>query len=453
MHKVKNNYHYLLLFGFFIFMLAFHQFLFLLNTDDRIYSVIAHASLSDIIYFMKYHYHYCNGRTFIHLVHLFILKFDVFLWRIVNPIVLSLTAFLTAKLMSDKHSFKKALLFSVIAMFSVGAGIMGKSVFWVTGSSNYLLPAALLLTLFCIVKYKKAEWLIPILSLLCGATTEQYGFITVSLFALLIIKQKIFDKQKISAVYILSFFTSLAGFLTIALSPSVFERTYGSINALNNLSMITFTIWFKNKNMIPFVAFLVLTVSLSLIYFAKNKFEKLIAAFLVLAVICSYIISFLDLPVISGLAIWGFALSFILSIAIVSIKYYMAEKNFLPLISVFMGGGAQFMMAFSPRYSERTAVPSVFCFICFAVALLNHIFVKKDKIYNIIKCVVISSFILISLYNINGYIEFAQIQAIEKGTGKYSAVFSNEHSSRDDVDEIINEIHQTLIQEKAKRAK
>ncbi len=447
----KNNYPYFVFIVFITFLVVFFQFLFLNDVDDRVYSTVAKASLTDTLYFMEYHYNFCNGRTLMHLLLIFFLKFDVYLWRVICPLSFGLLIILSSMFVSyDKDSFKKSLLlFSVISLF-VSVDIYESTLFWATGSFNYVFPFLFLLLTLLLIKYKKCIYLIPVLGFMCGATTEQCGIISVFCFAMYIYYNSFVLKNKVKKTVILTLFTSIAGFFTVVLSPSVIARTYESNSSFfDKLSMIIFNLWFKSEGMMTFIILLMFVVSIKWFSLTRTKLNKWIVGFISFTMFLTLFLQYTSISVIAVLSQYAFLLLLLLGITVVCISCILREKNYYPLFSMLLGMGAQFMMAVSQRFSYRTTLPSIFCFIFFAVSVLidnDFLFSMKKKFLSIkIVLAIVSSLIII--FNIFGYLNLSAKQIDLLQEKKYTVSHFNSRQTREDVDKIIDECEKVRLEQ------
>ena len=439
----KNNYSYIVFTLITVFFVVFFQFLYLNNVDDRVYSTIAKSSFSDVLYFMEYHYNYCNGRTLMHLMLIFFLKFDVYLWRIVCPLSFCLLIVFSSMFISyDKKSFKKALfLFSVLSLF-VSVNVYETTLFWATGSFNYVFPFMFLLITLLLIKYKKFSYFVPVLGFLCGATTEQCGMISVFCFMMYVFYDSVVMKNKLNKSVVCTIMTSVCGLLTVVLSPSVIARTYESnSNFFDKLNMIFFSLWFKNESMSIFIIMITTVVSIYLFSLSKNKFGKLLVSIYSLSMFLSYFLQYTEIPLISVLTQYAFPVALFIGIGIVCVSCIKNKNDYYPLFSMLLGMGAQFMMAVSQRFSFRTTLPSVFCFVFFAVALLksNDLISFEVKKLKFVKGVLLVFLIVVITFNIFEYINLAKDQMELLSSGTYTTRHFSSPRTREDVDEIIDE--------------
>ena len=136
-----NHYGHFCLGLLFCFFLVYYQFLYLGFVDDLVYSTAAQASFSDFLHFMRYHYNYANGRTWVHVLLIAFLRFGVYPWRVFMPVCFAASVYLIARLVSPSaQSLQKTLVWTCAAFLCVNIGLYKDTLFWMTGSFNYILP-------------------------------------------------------------------------------------------------------------------------------------------------------------------------------------------------------------------------------------------------------------------------------------------------------------------------
>ena len=444
----RKNYGYIflaILVG--LFLVLFRSF-YLMNVDDRVYSTIANAPLAEIVRFMRYHYGYCNGRTWVHLVLLALLRFGVWPWRVLMPLLLGAICILAARLTAPStDALQKTLAMTCASVLSVSATLYADTLFWETGSVNYILPIVFVLLLFRMLQTGKCLWLAPLVGLLCGASTEQYGMITFGGLLLYYCCLALRKKQFSRVIAALTVLCTLAGLLTVVLSPSVRARTYAETSGLfDKFSMLTFGLWFHSPETLTLLCFLALAFCLYLYGCCALRMQRIILALYAAALAGSFAISFLHIPLLSTLAVYASMLLFLAGAFAAAILALRLEQNCIPLIGLLLGGGAQVMMLVTQRIAVRTMTPSIFCFLVFAVALLS----RCGKVQKIPRAAVCAGCVLvaaIAVWNVYGYVRTAQNQTAEFHAGTRAENHIHAPQTSADVDRIIDEIEDVRLEE------
>lgn len=419
----------------FCFFLVYFQFLYLGFVDDLVYSTAAHTSFSDFLYFMRYHYDYVNGRTWVHLLLILFLRFGVYAWRVFMPACLTTSAYLIARLVSSSaQTLQKALVWTCAAFLCVHAAVYEETLFWMTGSFNYILPVPFICLLLLSLRSGKHLWCTPILALLCGSSTEQYGMITFGCLLLWLGYRVFRQKERAHRVwFIVSILSTLAGLLTVVLSPSVRARTYSRTGTLaGRISYLFFNYWFHSKAMGVFLALLALAACLYLYSAASERLWKAAALLTAAGIAALEIGSFLPLGTISSLCVYGFAAAFLFVCFFAAVAAFRAGYG-VPLLALLLGGGAQVMMLATDRLADRTTMASVFCFVVFAASLL----VRADFSKKLLRIAVVLCVCLFAAYNVAGYVSYAAAQRAAFAAGECTTKHEMPRQTREDVDKLI----------------
>ena len=186
---IKENSFYIILFIIFISFLLINIKVVYFG-DDYVYLTFRNLNITD--YFSKLwgHYLHTNGRFIVHLLVTLFLKMPIIVFQIVNSLLLTGICYFgtTIVLSTDNYQNKNKRSFVLIIMFlliaSLGISIMRESVFWLTGSFNYVYPCFMLLAYWTVllkIDNKKYFVLAIILGFLSSSTVEQNALMTFGL--------------------------------------------------------------------------------------------------------------------------------------------------------------------------------------------------------------------------------------------------------------------------------
>lgn len=393
---------------------------------------------------MHYHYNYCNGRTWVHALLMFFLRFDVFPWRIFMPLVYTCTAWLFAKTACEDHQKIQSILVCVCAaLLCVPTAVYQETLFWESGSFNYVLPVPLVLLLFLLLRKQKALWLTVPLGFLCGASMEQYGMITFG-GLLLWIGYRVFGQKNRSKLlwFFLALGAVLSGLLTLVLSPSVAARTYAETSTIvNKLNFLFSSYWFHSKDMDSVLAFLALVSCIYLYSTAGDKKQKRFIVCTMFGIPVTAVCSFSAIPIISNICVYAFPLLFLFACCWAAIRA-IRSGNVLPLFALLLGAGTQIMMLATQRFSWRTTFPSVLCFLLFAVSLIPQIQFKQKHTALAARVLAPACVLLICIINVTGYLQLAEQERIGITTGEYVEQYVEGLQTRQQIDAVIEEIEQ-----------
>ncbi len=216
-----------------------------LYSDDVYYLTFLKSGFDNFVHMNIAHYQHINGRMLVHILDQIILFFGNGLFAAVNTLMIVGFAILSAKcFIADGQPLKKERLYLCISavlffILCLPHGVTSQTIYWITGSMNYMLPAFMAMLMYYLVKRNmnghKNTAAVLLFALLAGATTEQGGFVAVLLSALLVLTtwrhDSAFQLKRHTAPPIFA----LAGLLSVVLAPGTFSRmltcSYDSFSA------------------------------------------------------------------------------------------------------------------------------------------------------------------------------------------------------------------------------
>lgn len=229
---LKERLHYIV-YGIFLAINAFNLIPVIRYGDDYYYSMFFRRGISYFLSETAVHYTQTNGRFFIHLIDEALLALPLAVWKVFEFFVVALTVLLIAKIASgnDRARFPSSLIMSCTAFSLIGLPILRETVYWATGSMNYVFPVMLTLLLFFaysrLADEERGARYLPVLAFFASFTAEQSA--TASLFICIVMPIYIaaVKKKKLCTSYIVSIFTSAAAFATVMFSPgNSIRQTY-----------------------------------------------------------------------------------------------------------------------------------------------------------------------------------------------------------------------------------
>ncbi len=239
-------------------MLLIHRYIFL-YADDLYYCRDASYGLSHLPHFTWSELK-ANGRVWIGLAMLAVLKNQIAVFRIFNPVMITLTAFLMARIttysqmkdgLPDGLSPKEistALFCSSLFFLYLPVQISHTTIYYVACAFNYLYPTALTM-LYAYILFRSTKKpdqrlmiksLIMVLAFLAGSSTQQGGMIAIGFTVLITFYFTFFKKQSVFHSYIPYYISLLSGFTLIlygSFNRLLFEKHAG--NTVNPIEVIT----------------------------------------------------------------------------------------------------------------------------------------------------------------------------------------------------------------------
>lgn len=377
LNEIKNNLMFILL------PIIFFSFL-LINVnvvyfgDDFYYLSFADLSLPD--FFAKHieHYNNDNGRFLVHILATLFLKLPMSFWQILNSLMLTGICYFASKILTDKNDRKQPLIITLLFFFiaSLSITITRQSVYWLTGSFNYIYPIFLFFAYwFCLSKIQNKKYFIfaIILAFLASASMEQGSMMTLGLTLLTFLTKfkSIKDLKNLVSIskeniklIILSIVT-LVGVCTVVLAPAQFVRIgkeQQEISTIDNIKTNAIFLvhnYFDEPNILPYC---LLFNSLILLFACKQKEKNRI--FIMLSCISNVLLSFINVYLVQTYDF--FIVSRLILLAIITITYiinfiYINKKIYSKLISpltisLVLMLGSQAMMLISPVLGPRNLI-------------------------------------------------------------------------------------------------
>lgn len=407
--KININKKYIALIVLLSLMLVIHHYVFI-YADDFYYSRDASRGIGYLPKFVLSELRQ-NGRIWIHLLLLFIVKYDVYLFRIVNPIIVMLSALLLAKISIDSNDSNKNFLIatsctSALFLF-LPAQISSTSIYYAADSLNYLyVPMVVILYAYLFFRdYKKNYqnyplnlWIL-ILAFFAGSSSQQSGMIAIGFSILILLYFKFFKNNKFQNNTIPYFIAIFVGYSIVSygsIKRMLYETSVGS--KLNLKEAVTASL--KTNIFSCPVVFYILAICMCclfwLLYYSygkkgsNNKIISIIntimgillflgAAGYAYAIINKkYKVGFFassNINPILRLCYIGFTAIYLLSLLYVFILILLKEQNPFLLFCGINAFGAQLMLiVVDPKFagSYRCMFPSLLLMFIF----ISYSFVK-----------------------------------------------------------------------------
>ncbi len=286
--------------------------------DDYYYAAFVKNGADYMISENVYHYMSTNGRAIVHLVDELLLGYSFYLWRIAAIAVMTALVIVLAKLAAqtwrdgyDNETYKNAII-AVCAHFAMTEiAILRQSVYWATGSLNYLFPATL--TLWYIFFLRRAVsreakiYPLSLLAFITGATTEQASAAALLAVLWLMVHSFLQKRSKPILPLLTNLAAVTAGFLTLILAPGSSART----------------VYYPDFYAMPFFERIIKNIpTLGAVVLGPNGLCAIIAALLIITAYKSYKKA-TWLTVISALAIVGYLYSITFNAEILRAYWFM----------------------------------------------------------------------------------------------------------------------------------
>lgn len=425
---VINIKRYIILIIFFIASLMIHRYIFL-YADDFYYLRDASKDLSFLPHFIIKQLN-LNGRVWIHVLLLFILKYDVYLFRIINPIIITLTVLLISKISMNSNTINKDFWVSTVSaslfFLFLPIEITHTTIYYAACSLNYLY-ATFIVMLYGYLLYKnyelnsnnyKTKWYIVFLAFFAGASTQQAGMIAIGFTVLISLYLKVFKNKKLKKKFILYYISTFIGYTFVtygSIKRIIFEKSSG--NKINFKATVT-ELLKTNIFSVPvsgYVLFFCLCSIFWLCYYSYNKGKNkliiainLFFAFIVFAAALGYayvvlykkyvLRIFASNGEVTKLQLFfiAFTLIYLTSILYISILILIKERYPFILFCYINAVGAQIMLLIADKRFAGTykiIFPSLLLMSVFSVYSLLK-FYNSKIFFNNFKFIKISMIIL-----------------------------------------------------------
>ncbi len=422
----KYGYYYILILLFIICMIIIFGQDFRLNpwTDDVYHKEVV-EKLGSAWNFMIEQYKNWNSRYFTSLVMVYIMDKNIWLWRILNTLVLFLFfVYMSKSVYTLYKNMKSSLSIITLFMFCIfcimPSPIWHSSITWVTGSFNYLWPGCALSISFYYLfnstfnkeKIRLYQFIILIPVVMFACNTEQTALICITMYTILILyfilKEKYFDKY-ILILYLFIITSTLIIFLSPALplryaqevktwypmfndislvQKAVYGYAYTVIygfllyNYLNTilLSVLLFAVLKKqyNNKILNIISLLPALYSLMYYIGINNKWIYSHLLYNADAFSKSIILNNYSEPFIS--LITGTLIIVIIIYCIFKIKWQNTELKYLTFLFFAAGLMSAFILSFSPTiYASKDRI----WFIPFSMYALSTGMVFMESLKNI----------------------------------------------------------------------
>lgn len=429
MHKKKLK-DYIPLIILLALMYAIHRYIFI-YADDLYYSRDAKLGLSYLPDLMIKELN-VNGRVWVHVLLTFLVRYDVLLYRIINPIIIMLGALLISKISTDNNKnisiFPSTIIISLL-FISLPTSIVNTTIYYAACSLNYFYPTLVsILFGYLLLKYyskednmNKLNIGIMILAFFSGSSTQQAGAIGIG-FAVLITLYFIFiEKYKFKIKYYINFVPLILGYSLVtfgSIKRMLLEKDSGVvIEITKTINEILKTNIFSKP-----VAIFILLISLSTViwlikYSINDKnylkyFNLILSLGIIIANLCYiYVVIFKGYEVDifnNGLVSFkiklfylGFTCLYLFSIIYSSVLILIDKKNPFILSCIINAIGAQIMLIIADsRFASAYKIifPSLLLMFIFITYTFTELYYSNNiKINKLAFFIITVAFSLISI--------------------------------------------------------
>ncbi|MDP4109645.1 MAG: DUF6056 family protein, partial [Bacillota bacterium] len=339
------------------------------------------------LYFLarhRQHYFLANGRVIVHLLATCFLGLSPILWRIANSLMLGGIVYFGARTASIGNKNGSA---SAGAIFAASLGFLNisvtrQSVYWLTGSFNYVYPLLMLLIYWWFLSAEgEKSRVLPVFAFLSAATTEQVSLMTFGLTILYFLENMVFGKSKRKMIYAVCLTASVAGMLSVLCAPSVLyrasiENAHGTGFALIKYNIRNQVIAFMFSGIMAPYHLMAMLSAIGTIISAQGVKLKNKNGVLFLSVSTFLFWLWQVLPGNTGstakagrpalLLYFLTGLLYFASLVYAAFVRYLEDKNAAPFYALLLCFGSQIMMVVSPVYGPRNLLCAIIMLALYA---------------------------------------------------------------------------------------
>lgn len=392
--------------------------------DDYYFLSFTNCNLNEYISKIITHYKLDNGRVIVHVFDTLCLKFPIMFWSVINSLMLTGICYFMAKIATNDDKNRMPIVFSVVFVLisSLDILITNQSVYWITGSFNYVYPILMLLIYWNFlnkIDYGKKYYVFAIIfAFLASASVEQAGMMAFGLTLLTMFEKseginKFFNRNKKTLFLLI---VTLFGLLTVLLAPSQFVRMNSGEEidiierSIQNANFIIYQ-FICSESIMPYVILLnVLVFIFAVLDKQKNKANIFVYIFAVINLcLVIYCVNNINSE---GELLYKTENILILGVILITCMFNViwiglkTEKNFFstPTNVMILLIGSQFMMIISPVIGYRNLLAGFMMFIFLITLLISKIQIKNISIILITIMFMISG-IVNNLETAEGYYE------------------------------------------------
>lgn len=412
MKKLKENYHYLIIFIIFLII----NFLSPRTGDDWSNYLEGALGIRHMIGQAIGMYFDWEGRFISRLLINFLTYYKV-LWNIINSLIITSIIYLIVKIINPKNK-KLIFLLTTISILLMNIKTFSEVIVWIAGNITYLFVIPLLLFYFNYIlthknNNKKTILILTFLNVIMTMFVEHMGVILV-LGNILILLSRYIKAKKLDKEILIYTIASILGLTSMLLSPGTKKRSLIENIEFNKLNIIE-----KILYNIPNFIYYTFTINYTLIpimilgnYYLinkqlKRKYLKIISYLylLIIPIINSSIylyqnITSTNVTISTNPLLILYFISYIIIDLVLIYNLTKKEKINKTLFFYLLGIASNFVMTVSPTWGFRTSL-GTYVFLTITYLLITDKFIKENKIINYILTfiLIISSIFYITLYS------------------------------------------------------
>lgn len=354
--------------------------------------------------FARHHYFEVNGRLPVHFFVGLLSTDDIGLWRLLNPsVMVGYVALLYRLINVGTHSNVPLAAMLIGLLLAIDQSAAQSGLYWLTGSVNYAWPTVLAVTVFAILfrdythrPFTTGAYLLPLLGLIAGWSTEQGGAIALGLCGSTIIWFGLVRRRPVHVSHWVTLAAIAIGYALLIFSPGNDVRigNHGAFYSQPFLARTAIRIGevcqqlmaskaFFLTNLTHLVILLALSWRLRAIDRGLARLNLILPILVALLLLVQLIVitSSTALTELTGIPapsawtpLWSTTLVTLCLTASLYIAYLAFENDYGLLYPLFYLGaiGSQLLLVLAPPDSGRLFIPGIILFIASTASLYHQ---------------------------------------------------------------------------------
>lgn len=395
-----------------ICMYIIHRYVYI-YADDLYYSRDAQNGISYLPHLMLKELN-VNGRVWVHVLLSILVKYDALLYRIINPIIITLGAILIAKIGNHGRNNNKILpaaITSSLLFIAIPTEIANTTLYYAACALNYLYPTlvSILFGYIFLVYYAKEKnlskinfWII-LLGFFSASSTQQAGAIGIGYAVLVSLYIVLIKGYRLKIKYFINFIPLILGYALVtfgSLKRMLLEKDSGVVVKVSETAIEILNTNIFSKPVAILTILVCICLVIWIIKFARiyknnkvlSSFNILLAIGLIISILCyiyvviikGYKIEAINLENITSKVVLfylGFTIIYIFSMIYVGILILLAKDNPFILSSIINAIGAQVMLLVADsRFASAYKIifPSQLLMFIFISYTLSELYYDKN---------------------------------------------------------------------------
>ena len=330
------------------------------------------------------HYLHNNGRFIIHFLVTLFLKADIHVWYAVNAGMIAASAYFIFKITRSR-----AAAFLLLTIHFVMAR---ESIYWITGSFNYVYPAMMLLIYWYLLICRK-KTLSAVMAFFAAATIEHMA-VAVNVLTVCYILYGRITEGKFDKAYMVNLMCAVIGAATVFFAPGTTSRAAEEgVGEFGEEFILSVKFVFRNTFVGDYtIKFAAITLIVSGIYLWKHKLKLLALCSLPIPVFMYCANNITKMPFFTLFQYRFMMTSTVIFCSavyiITAIIYYKETKSVIPAVAFIVTLVTCVFIIFSPTLGPRVLLLEAIMYMVFFSCIVKEA-IKQKEVYAVVNIVLL----------------------------------------------------------------